>query len=136
MSWNSGWRIVKVGNITIQGETVLKVKADVGGFNLKSLIFSDLDVTYIPMKLNLNCYPNPTNTTLTIDWMSEFALDTEIKIYNVLGKLMLEKKVVSLKGENTLDWYLGSKNYNLIPSGIYLVEVKTINSNEIKRLPI
>ena len=124
----------KVGNITIQGETVLKVKADVGGFNLKSLIFSDLDVTYIPMKLNLNCYPNPTNTTLTIDWMSEFALDTEIKIYNVLGKLMLEKKVVSLKGENTLDWYLGSKNYNLIPSGIYPGRSKTINSNEIKKV--
>ena len=37
--WNSGWRIVKVGNVTIQDETVLKLKAEVGGFNLKSLIF-------------------------------------------------------------------------------------------------
>lgn len=132
--WSSGWRIVKIGNVTIQDETVLKIKAEVGGFNLKNLIFSDLDVSSIPMNLNLNCYPNPTNSTLTIDWMSEFALDTEIKIYNVLGKLMLEKSVISLKGANSLDWYLGSKDYNLIPSGIYIIEVKTINSSNIKKI--
>ena len=132
--WSSGWRIVKIGNVTIQDEIVLKIKAEVGGFNLKNLIFSDLDVSSIPMNLNLNCYPNPTNSTLTIDWMSEFALDTEIKIYNVIGKLMLEKSVISLKGANSFDWYLGSKDYNLIPSGIYLIEVETINSSNIKKI--
>ena len=132
--WSSGWRVVNIGNLTISDKTVLKVRADIGGFNLKSLIFSDLDVSNVPMTLNLNCYPNPTNSIITIDWESDFSLMTYIRVYNVLGQLLIERKVFSNKGNNSIDWSFGSQDYNLIPSGVYFVEVKTINSNELKKV--
>jgi hypothetical protein len=132
--WSSGWRVVNIGNLTISDKTVLKVRADIGGFNLKSLIFSDLDVSNVPMMLNLKCYPNPTNSIITIDWESDFSLMTYIRVYNVLGQLLIERKVFSNKGNNSIDWSFGSQDYNLIPSGVYFVEVKTINSNELKKV--
>lgn len=132
--WSSGWRIVSLGNITIENETTLKIKANVGGFNLKSLIFTELDISSIPMNLNLRCHPNPANSMITINWESNFSLDTEIKIYNILGRLIFEKKIISTKGDNSFDWLIESQNYNTIPSGIYLLEVKTINSSDLKKI--
>ena len=132
--WSSGWRIVSLGNITIENETTLKIKANVGGFNLKSLIFTELDISSIPMNLNLRCHPNPANSMITINWESNFSLDTEIKIYNILGRLIFEKKIISIKGDNSFDWLIESQNYNTIPSGIYLLEVKTINSSDLKKI--
>ena len=132
--WSSGWRVVDIGNITISGETTLKIKAVIGGFNLKSLIFSDLDVSSLPMNLNLNCYPNPANSVISINWESTYALSTSLKIYNILGKLLFEKQLFSQKGDNSFNWKLKSQNYNIVPSGIYLVEVSTTNTNAIQKI--
>ena len=132
--WSSGWRIVSLGNITIENETTLKIKANVGGFNLKSLIFTELDVSSITMNLDLRCHPNPANSMITINWRSNFSLDTEIKIYNLIGRLIFEKKIISTKGKNSFDWLIESQSYNTIPSGIYLLEVKTINSRDLKKI--
>jgi flagellar hook assembly protein FlgD len=86
------------------------------------------------MNLNLHCHPNPANSMITINWESNFSLDTEIKIYNILGRLIFEKKIISTKGDNSFDWLIESQNYNTIPSGIYLLEVKTINSSDLKKI--
>jgi hypothetical protein len=132
--WSNGWRVVNIGNVTIAHETSFKILANVGGFNIKNIIFEDLDVSSIPMDLNLSCYPNPANSFVTINWNSDFILLTDVDIYNISGNIMFSKKMVSKKGENSIDWHLKSMNYKMVPSGIYFVEVKTPNETSIKKI--
>lgn len=132
--WSNGWRVVNIGNVTIAHETSFKILANVGGFNIKNIIFEDLDVSSIPMDLNLSCYPNPANSFVTINWNSDFILLTDVDIYNISGNIIFSKKMVSKKGENSIDWHLKSMNYKMVPSGIYFVEVKTPNETSIKKI--
>ena len=132
--WSNGWRVVKVVDIPIGEQTSFKIIADVGGFNLKNIIFEDLDVSSIPMKLNLNCYPNPANSFVSIQWNSDFILSTDIEIYSISGSRIFSKKLVSQKGENELHWYLKSQEMKKVPSGIYLIKVETSNGVSINKI--
>lgn len=131
--WSNGWRIVNIGNVAISDETSFKILADVGGFNIKNIIFEDLEVSSIPMDLKLNCYPNPTNSFVTIKWNSDFILLTDITIYDILGNILFLKQMVSGEGENSLNWHLKYMNHKMAPSGIYFVEVKTSNKTSVKK---
>ena len=132
--WSNGWRIVNIGNVAISDETSFKILADVGGFNIKNIIFEDLEVSSIPMDLKLNCYPNPTNSFVTIKWNSDFILLTDITIYDILGNILFLKQMVSGEGENSLNWHLKYMNHKMAPSGIYFVEVKTPNNTSVKKI--
>ena len=132
--WSNGWRIVDIGNVAISDETSFKILADVGGFNIKNIIFEDLEVSSIPMDLKLNCYPNPTNSFVTIKWNSDFILLTDITIYDILGNILFLKQMVSGEGENSLNWHLKYMNHKMAPSGIYFVEVKTSNKTSVKKI--
>ena len=132
--WSNGWRVVNVVDLPIGEQTSFKIIADVGGFNLKNIIFEDLDVSSIPMKLNLNCYPNPANSFVSIKWNSDFILSTDIEIYSISGSRMFSKKLVSQKGENELRWYLKSQEMKKVPSGIYLIKVETSNEVSINKI--
>ena len=132
--WSNGWRIVNIGNVAISDETSFKILADVGGFNIKNIIFEDLEVYSIPMDLKLNCYPNPTNSFVTIKWNSDFILLTDITIYDILGNILFLKQMVSGEGENSLNWHLKYMNHKMAPSGIYFVEVKTSNKTSVKKI--
>ena len=132
--WSNGWRIVNIGNVAISDETSFKILADVGGFNIKNIIFEDLEVSSIPMDLKLNCYPNPTNSFVTIKWNSDFILLTDITIYDILGNILFLKQMVSGEGENSLNWHLKYMNHKMAPSGIYFVEVKTSNKTSVKKI--
>ena len=132
--WSNGWRVVNIGNVAISDETSFKILADVGGFNIKNIIFEDLEVSSIPMDLKLNCYPNPTNSFVTIKWNSDFILLTDITIYDILGNILFLKQMVSGEGENSLNWHLKYMNHKMAPSGIYFVEVKTSNKTSVKKI--
>ncbi|MCS5624126.1 MAG: cellulase family glycosylhydrolase, partial [Candidatus Marinimicrobia bacterium] len=132
--WSNGWRVVNIGNVAISDETSFKILADVGGFNIKNIIFEDLEVSSIPMDLKLNCYPNPTNSFVTIKWNSDFILLTDITIYDILGNILFLKQMVSGEGENSLNWHLKYMNHKMVPSGIYFVEVKTSNKTSVKKI--
>ena len=41
--WDNGWRTITIGNVSLSGKTKMKIKADTGGFNLKSIIFQNID---------------------------------------------------------------------------------------------
>lgn len=132
--WDNGWRIVNIGNISISKKTELKIVADVGGFNLKNIIFEDLDISSIPMKLNLKCYPNPSNALITITWESDFALLTYINIYTLSGINLFNESILSLKGKNSIDWAPRTNNGRTLPSGVYLIKIETANSNSVKKI--
>ena len=76
----------------------------------------------------LQIYPNPVSTNLTIRLSSNWSTSANVKIYNALGSLYIERKMEGR--ENQID-------LSSLPSGIYFVEVKdgvnTISRKLIKR---
>tara|TARA_B100000287_G_C20337543_1_gene664401 strand:- start:297 stop:731 length:435 start_codon:yes stop_codon:yes gene_type:complete len=132
--WSNGWRVVNVVDLPIGEQTSFKIIADIGGFNLKNIIFEDLDVSSVPMKLNLSCYPNPANSFVSIKWNSDFILSTDIDIYSISGSKVFSKNLISQKGENELHWYLKSQEMKKVPSGIYLIKVETSNEVSINKV--
>ena len=86
------------------------------------------------MNLKLNCFPNPVNSKLSIFWESDFVLDTEIEIYDISGKLIHESMQISKIGTNSLDWNLKLNSGKAIPSGIFLVKIRTANAESMKKV--
>ena len=130
-----GWRIINLGNISIQEKSTLKIKAISGGFDFKNIIFNKMDISSFPTNFNLICYPNPLNADLNIQWESSFASETQITIFNLIGNKVFEKNITATKGLNKLNWGLkSSQDYKNIPSGIYLLKIKNTNSELIKKI--
>ena len=132
--WDNGWRVVEIGNVSLTKDAKIKLIASTGGFNLRNIIFENLDVSSVPMNLKLNCFPNPVNSELSIFWESDFVLDTEIEIYDISGKLIYESRQISKIGTNSLDWNLKSNSGKAIPSGIFLVKISTANAESMKKV--
>jgi len=132
--WNNGWVILNIGNTTISDTTEIKIVAEVGGFTLKNLIFQELDISNIPMKLNLRCYPNPANSFVTLNWKSDFVLPTTIKIYDIKGNLIFNQNTKSQKGNNSQRWFLKSGNFRSASSGVYLINIETLNAKATKKI--
>ena len=130
-----GWRIINLGNISIQEKSTLKIKAISGGFDFKNIIFNKMDISSFPTNFNLMCYPNPLNADLNIQWESSFASETQIRIFNLIGNKVFEKNLIATKGLNKLNWGLkSSQDYKNIPSGIYLLKIKNTNSELIEKI--
>ena len=85
------------------------------------------------MKMNLNCYPNPANSFVSIQWNSDFILSTDVDIYSISGSRIF-LKIDFQKGENELHWYLKSQDTKKVPSGIYLIKVETSNEVSINKI--
>ena len=132
--WDNGWRVIEVGNVSISDKSEIKVIATIGGFNIKNIIFEKLDIASIPMNLNLKCYPNPTNSMLSISWESDFALPINLDIIDVSGRKIFEVKKMSKKGLNQYLWNLKTSLGEKAPSGIYNVKIKTPNSQSSQKI--
>jgi len=130
-----GWRIINLGNISINKKITLKIEAINGGFDFKNIIFNEMDISSIPTNFNLLCYPNPLNSDLNIQWESSFSSKTKITIFDLLGSKVFERNLISIKGLNQLNWNLkSSQDYKKVSSGIYLLNIKNINSELVKKI--
>ncbi len=132
--WDNGWRVIEIGNISISDKSEIKIIATIGGFNIKNIIFETLDIASIPMDLKLKCYPNPTNSMLSISWESNFALPTNLDIIDVSGKKIFGVKKMSKKGMNQYFWTLKTSLGEKAPSGVYNVKIKTPNSQSSQKI--
>ena len=133
-SWDTGWRVVNLGNISIADKSKLKFKAIVGGFRMRNIIFEDVDITTLPMDLQLKCFPNPSNSYISIYWKSDFIVQTSISVYNLKGERIFDKSLWSERGGNSINWSLISKSGTAVPSGIYFIEVITPNARSYDKI--
>ncbi|MDY0082040.1 MAG: FG-GAP-like repeat-containing protein [Ignavibacteriaceae bacterium] len=77
----------------------------------------------------LSAYPNPFNFESTINFSIIESSSVQIKIYNALGKeitTLLDKELSP--GNYNIYWNAKDKIGNMLPSGIYLIFLKTKNS--------
>ena len=86
-----------------------------------------------PNDFELNCYPNPFNSRLTI----QAPMGAKIEIYDINGKLV--KTVINefqMEGLYEINWN-GEDNYNnKVPSGIYFYRIKAGNFIDIKKMTL
>ncbi|MBN1756179.1 immune inhibitor A [bacterium] len=88
------------------------------------------DMLKLPRVLDLRSYPNPFNSTMTLDFTVIENGDAKIDIYNIQGRkvgTILDKEL--LRGNYTIKWEAGSD----IPSGVYLVLLSNQNRQIVKR---
>jgi hypothetical protein len=78
------------------------------------------DETIKPSTFTLSAYPNPFNSTLSININSEEA--GEIYISDILGRFVTALKFP--KGTSTIKWDASDKNGKTLPSGAYFIKQK------------
>ena len=101
---------------------------------MRNIIFEDVDITTLPMDLQLKCFPNPSNSNISIYWKSDFIVQTSISVYNLKGEKIFDKSLWSEKGGNSINWSLISKSGTAVPSGIYFIEVITPNARSYNKI--
>jgi hypothetical protein len=78
---------------------------------------------------NIQGYPNPFNSESTIRFSMTETSNVQVKIFNTLGKeinLLLDKELSP--GQYNIVWEALDKSGNSLPSGVYLIVLKTKNS--------
>ena len=68
-------------------------------------------------------YPNPSNGNFTLSYYNYNTSNNVIKLYNLVGQVVLTKTVAQFNGLNTVNFDLSNLN-----QGIYLLEINTVNA--------
>jgi len=95
--------------------------------NIYSLISTDIKDTdqnndYRQDTKILYCYPNPFNTSTTINFGYNYDVNSEMTIYNLRGEIVKKLKANKKKG---VIWKADDLRGNNISSGIYFIKVDT-----------
>ncbi len=81
--------------------------------------------TYSKKVEEINIYPQPAQTTVTIQFSLSKSENVDIYIYNLNGVLVSEvDRIVTHEGLNKVEWDAEDSAGNKLPSGIYMCEVK------------
>lgn len=68
----------------------------------------------------LRCYPNPTNSSVTIEYNLPENGNADLFIYNNSGALVYKKPLENqIAGHNQVIWLGTDNNNNILPNGIY-----------------
>ena len=106
---------------------ILKTDCFSFGILLDGKGLSQAAVKFFEAPNSFSIYPNPTQNELTIHVISEVGKETEIEIFDALGKKVLAEKRYLLNGMTVI--HLNTKN---LSSGIYLVRLGETSQNFIK----
>lgn len=99
-----------------QNEVDIKVIRDEAVKNGSTTTISKQDKSW-----SINIYPNPSTGTFSISGVSK---QTELKVFDLTGKLMLRKQVAT----NTM------LNLERVPKGMYLLEIVQNGRKEVRKL--
>jgi len=123
-----GYYELKIGNLRILRETEFgfetgtKFNFEEGVIAVNSLDKNDLDVAI---------YPNPAKDFANIKFNSTSYSDVKLEVYNLLGQLIEQKKLVANEGENNF-----SIETNKYLSGIYLIGLTKDNQKTVLKLSV
>ena len=75
--------------------------------------------------------PNPAKDMVQLFFASSDINNAQLSLYDLSGKLVEQHNFVTVIGENQYNWSLSH-----LPSGYYLVQLNTPNTQSIQRLII
>ena len=76
-------------------------------------------------------YPNPFNGKTTFKINSPNSMDMKFQIYDCLGRLVQEKTVLLIKGENVFFWNSSNMSGCELSSGIYFYRFSTLSNRNL-----
>ena len=83
----------------------------------------------------LECYPNPFNGSLKIQYEIAEASFVNIKVFSINGSLVNDFDMGKLfAGQHSLIWDGLSKDGRSLPTGIYIISLNTTNSISNKKV--
>lgn len=74
-------------------------------------------------------YPNPTSGLFTLSFLGIANGSCDIKLYNLVGQIMLTKNISQNAGLNSVDFDISNMS-----QGIYLLELSTVDLKGIKQI--
>ena len=85
----------------------------------------------------LQTYPNPFNSSIKIIFSSNYVSEFTINIYDISGKLVKSfEHIYSDVGNTYVSWNGLDNQGQELPTGIYLVNIKSINFNNTKKISL
>ena len=127
IAYSDAAQTVSIPNINVQNNISVVIDGNSTGSN--RVMFDDLSYTcYSGLSIedfnenNVNLYPNPVKNNLTIELKSN--VDTNIEIYNILGKRVFTNLINKTSNLNLQD----------LKTGIYIVKITQNNSTITKKL--
>jgi len=120
------------------GKTVETIELDPDDWILKKISEIKRDHLDNPTKPDdfklYPIYPNPFNSEVTIKIFIDSEDDVKINIYDIEGRLVWEKSEYLTNGTHKITWNGIEKYGNKIPSGSYIIEVKTDDKNKTQKV--
>jgi len=83
----------------------------------------------------ISVYPNPINPTATINYEIATQMDVDLKIYDIIGRVVWsnkEEKVTA--GEHVLNWNGKNNSGSKLSSGIYFLRINGKDFNSVVKL--
>ena len=111
----------------------IKIVYDKVGGNIAFDDFAVYSGTFVgtiasPKNLNFDIYPNPSSNGYFNIKADGNANNVQLAVYDILGKEVL-KRPLDLPGKFLLD-------LTEMPKGLYLLNIKTENKNEVRKIKI
>ena len=92
-------------------------------------VFTSKDLSTPNTYQILECYPNPFNGSLKIQYEIAEASFVNIKVFSINGRLVNDFDMGKLfAGKHSLIWDGLSKDGRSLPTGIYIISLNTTNS--------
>jgi hypothetical protein len=80
---------------------------------------------------HVNVYPNPSDGNVNIEFFLEEDVPTQIDVYDMIGKIVIHRDVVTQKDNNQV-----SLDFLNLPSGLYSVQININGKKETKMVKI
>lgn len=86
--------------------------------------------------VHLNCYPNPFDDKICVEFFNNTTSETSIQIFNNLGEIVYSNYSTLNEGLNRLEWNGTNLNGNKLPAGNYYLKLITADALTTRKLVI
>jgi hypothetical protein len=107
----------KMGTVNTQVETYPILNAL--GYAAPNALKEDANAKWNSMLSQVNLYPNPASDLIYLNCFSERESSTDIQIYDLQGRLVLQNQTKMQEGENLVNLDIRS-----LVGGLYLIKIK------------
>jgi flagellar hook assembly protein FlgD len=97
----------------------------------------DNNTTVFPSSLSINkLYPNPTNTSFTLEFSSSLNEAVTITITDILGRVVKQSTLISINNNSSFNWDGLDRNGNPSPTGLYFVSISNKGNVQSRKVTL
>jgi aminopeptidase N len=117
------------------GKPVREIILDPNEWILKDVIYLETTPVTLPTEFRLfPIYPNPSNSSATIRFITDREGEISVQIYNILGEIYYRSVSYRFEGEHLVTWDGISSTGDKAPAGIYFVRVDNGVNSQVRKM--